>query len=220
LEINWDLEIGNWDLQFYFLNRGSMGESKLIIISGPSGAGKTTLIKKLFQKKVIRKCFLKSISCTTRPRRKGEREGKDYYFISKKQFIAHKKGDYFLETQKVVDDYYGTPITNLTRAETEKKHLLLCIDVKGGIYLKKKTKRGRIVSIFISVPGRQELYRRLRMRAEETAVIRKRVRLAVKELESRKEYDYVIVNNELGTALKQLESILTAECIKRSGHVQ
>lgn len=183
-------------------------DTKIFILSGPAGAGKTTLLNKIFAKTIIKKKIVRAISFTTRNIRLQEKEGKDYFFVSKEKFLALKGEKFFLESQKVLDNYYGTPKYFYTRAKKEKKDLMLCIDVKGGMYLKKKLKVDTIISIFISVKDRLELYRRLEMRVEKIDLIKKRLALAKKELQFSKFYDYVIVNHDLNTSLKTLETIL------------
>jgi len=185
-----------------------MRENLIYIISGPSGVGKTTLLKKLFLKKEIKDKFLLGISFTTRKKRDGEEEGKDYFFVTKEKFKELENKGFFLETQEVLGDYYGTPNYFLERAEKEGKHLILCIDVKGGMYLKKQFRRGKIITIFISVPDKEELYRRLQKRVEKVENIEKRINLAEEELKFLKHYDYLIINQDLSQALKKLETIL------------
>ena len=185
-------------------------DTKIFILSGPAGAGKTTLLNKLFQKKVIKKNFIRAISFTTRAIRPQEKAGRDYFFISREKFLELKKKKFFLESQKVLSDYYGTPKYFYRRAKREKKNLILCIDVKGGMYLKKNFKIDTIVTIFISAQDRHELYRRLEMRVEKKDLIKKRLTLAKKELQFSKFYDYVIVNQDLKASLKTLETILLA----------
>jgi guanylate kinase len=186
---------------------------KIFVLSGPGGAGKTTLLKRLFHKKFIKDNFLKAISLTTRQRRFRERKGKDYLFVSKKEFLNLKRKGFFLETQKVLEDYYGTPKYFYREALKKKKNLILCIDVKGGMYLKRKLKPDRIVTVFISVP-KQLLYRRLKKRRESERTIKKRLTLAKKELQFSKRYDYLIINQELKTTLKNLETVLRRETLR------
>jgi len=185
-----------------------MKHPRIIVISGPSGAGKTTLLKKLFSHRTIKKRFLEAVSVTTRLRRKGECDGKDYFFMSKEEFLKLKKKKYFLETQKVLDNYYGTPRHFLATARTERKDLVLCIDVKGAMYLRRVTKGKKPLLVFISVAKRTELYKRLRKRAERTKEIEKRVQLAKKELQFSKYYDYVLINQNLVNTVKSLKNIL------------
>jgi guanylate kinase len=185
-------------------------EPKIFIISGPGGAGKTTLVKRLFRKKIIKENFLKTISFTTRKKRLQEKNKKDYFFVSKEEFLKLKKKNFFLETQRVVDDYYGTPGYFYQRAKKEKKNLILCIDVKGAMYLKKRFKLGKIITIFVWAPLK-ELYERLKKRKEKEEVIKKRIALTKKELQFLKKYDYVIINQNIEITLKVLESILIAE---------
>ncbi len=184
---------------------------RLFIISGPAGVGKTTLLKRLFQKKFVKENFLQTTSFTTRERREGEREGKDYFFVSKEEFLKKKKKNFFLETQKVLNDYYGTPKYFLKKAKEKKKDLILCIDVKGGKYLKKNFKEGKIITIFISV-DKKELYRRLRKRKE--TKLKEKLKLAEKERAYLKYYDYLVVNENMEKSLKDLEVILKAERLK------
>jgi len=185
---------------------------KIFIFSGPGGAGKTVLINKLFDKKYIQSVFMKGITVTTRTKRPREKEGKDYFFVSKEEFLRLKKKKFFLESQKILDDYYGIPKLFYALAKAGKKHLILCIDVKGGMYLKKHLKAGRITTIFIAAPTEKELYRRMKKRAEGKEVIERRTMLAKKELQFSQYYDYVIVNKDIKKSLKKIEDIVKVNC--------
>lgn len=186
---------------------------RIFIISGPSGAGKTTLLKRLFAKKYIKDNYLLAISCTTRIKRKGEGAG-DYFFMDKGEFLSLKKKNYFMETQKVLDNYYGTPKSFLIQACEENKDLILCIDVKGGKYLKNKHKKGKIITIFVKAPDAGELFVRLKKRKEAEKNINARIDLAKKELLSAGLYDYIIVNRKIEESVRNIEAILRAERIK------
>lgn len=187
----------------------------LFIISGPSGAGKTTLLKKLFRKKFIKDNCLLSISWTTRPKRPSERDGKDYFFTTKNIFEQEIRKKFFLEKQRVGDYYYGTPLSFVRQAGKEKKDLILCIDVKGAKYVQDNFKKGRTISIFVSVPMERELLKRLKKRKERNAVIGKRIALAKKELKYLKYYGYLIINQDLGESTENLEAIIKAERLKK-----
>ena len=180
----------------------------IFIVSGPGGAGKTTLVDKLLEKKHIKQNFIRSISATTRKRRPQETEAKDYIFIDKREFLILEKKGFFLENQQVLENHYGTPRFFFNKAKKEKKDLILCIDVKGGMYLKKNFKSAKIITIFVSAPDGKELHRRLKNRAEKEAFIKKRLDLAKKELQFAKYYDYLIVNQKIEDSLKSLESVL------------
>lgn len=185
-----------------------MKKTGVFILSGPGGVGKTTLVKKLFEKNNIRQLFMQGISVTTRLKRPQEKEGVDYFFINKEEFLNLIKKNFFLEYQQVLDDYYGTPKLFFNLAKIKNKGLVLCIDVKGGMYLKKNLKAAKITTIFITAPNQKELYQRMQKRIEEHKIIKKRVSLAKKELQFSKYYDYLVVNKNLESAAQELEQII------------
>jgi len=180
----------------------------IIILSGPSGAGKTTLLNKVFRKKNIRDNFIRAISYTTRKIRPKESNGKDYFFISKRKFLSLKRQGFFLESQRVLDNYYGTAKYFYEKAAEENKNLILCIDVKGGLYLKKKQKEGKIITLFIAAPSELDLFKRLKKRTEAMKTIQKRIALAKKEMKVSRQYDSIIINKDLGKSLKELGKAL------------
>lgn len=190
-------------------------KTKVIIFSGPGGVGKTTLIERLMRKPWVSRNFIKGVSFTTRPKRQGEKEGKDYFFVSKERFLALQKKKYFLESQKVADNYYASAKAFYAKAQKAKKDLILCIDVNGGLRLKKILSEGNIATIFISAPSEHDLYKRLEKRVENKRVIAKRIALAKKELSSSQKYDYFVINKEVIPTIKILEAILVAEKIRR-----
>jgi guanylate kinase len=191
--------------------------TKIFILSGPSGSGKTTILNTLFRRKSIRDNFTRGISFTTRTKRPKEKEGKDYFFVTKKKFLRLKKENFFLEWQKVLEHYYGTPKFFYAKAKKEKKDLILCIDVKGGMFLKRKNKGTRIITVFVRAPNHTELRRRLEKRVEKQDFIIQRVKLAKKELQFSKYYDYVIVNQDIQTSVKILQDIFSANSHKKGG---
>lgn len=181
------------------------------IVSGPSGSGKTTLCEALLQDEFWRQKFLRSVSCTTRPRRQGEQDGKDYYFISEKNFLSLIKKGALLEYEKIFGAYYGTSKKVLSDAYQQGKDLLLAIDVKGARKVKKALKKN-VITIFILAPKLKTLVERLRERSTENKKdIEKRVGRVKMELSYAADYDYVIVNDRFEDALKRLKAILTAK---------
>ena len=192
-----------------------MRNPQIFIFSGPGGAGKTTLVDKLLSKKKIKKNYIRSISCTTRTARPGEKDGRDYFFIEKEQFLRLKKKKFFLESEKVLDYYYGTPKQFYTLAKKKGKDLILCIDVKGGMYLKKNFKPAKITAIFIEAPSEKELQKRMKKRVDKGKMIQKRIKLAKKEMQFQNKYDYIVVNQNLKDAISSLEYILAAEKMRR-----
>ena len=183
-------------------------EPRIFVVSGPGGAGKTTLVNQLLKEKRIQNHFIKGISVTTRKRRPQEADGKDYFFVTKEEFSRLEKKKFFLESQKVLGDSYGTPRLFYILAKKKKKGLILCIDVKGGMYLGKKSRGGKIITIFITAPTKEELCQRMEKRAESKGAIRKRTNLAKKELQFSKYYDYLITNQNIESALEKLQNIV------------
>ena len=184
-----------------------LNQGKIIIISGPSGSGKTTLYKKLLESGRFKKKLVKSVSITTRPRRPGERSGRDYSFATRKEFRRKIKADYFLEWQKVFDNYYGTPRRPVERLLKEGRNVLLCIDVNGAACVSRRYPQA--IKIFITAPSLAVLKRRLKARGSEIQKDMKlRLERARKELAQAKVYDYAIVNDHLSEAFKKLEAIV------------
>ncbi len=187
-----------------------MRKGRIVIISGPSGSGKTTLHKRLLLSRRFRGKLVKSISATTRPRRPGERHGRDYLFFSKDVFLAKKTKKYFLEWQRVFGRYYGTPHDRAEELLKAGKNVLLCIDVKGARVVRRWYPDA--ISIFINAPSIAVLKNRLRKRASESmADLRLRLSVAKREIKEARQYTYVVVNDDLKKALKKLEHILQSE---------
>ncbi|MGA7079052.1 MAG: guanylate kinase [Terriglobales bacterium] len=183
------------------------------IISAPSGSGKSTLVNELF--KMVRNLDF-SISYTTRLPRGSEKNGKEYFFVSRKEFEAMIAADEFLEHADVFGNYYGTAQRFLREAEVRGHDLLLDIDVQGASQVKQRIPDA--VSIFILPPDREKLEWRLRNRGlDSDAVIRRRLDTARREIENYSKYDYILVNNLLEQSADQLKGIVLAERLLRSG---
>ena len=184
----------------------------MLVLSSPSGAGKTTLSRMLL--KADRAVEL-SVSVTTRPRRRGEVNGRDYHFIDRDQFDAMVKAGDLLEWAEVFGHYYGTPRKPVQKALKRGRDVLFDIDWQGTQQLSEKA-RGDIASIFVLPPSIPELERRLHTRAlDDEAVIRRRMAKAASELSHWAEYDYVIINDTLDHAFAEVQTILAAERMKR-----
>jgi len=182
-----------------------------VIISAPSGAGKTTLIEKLLIQNPI---FEFSVSTTTRVRRAGEAEGKNYYFVSYEEFMQMVDRGEFLEWAKVHDNYYGTTKKEVDRIKQHSKIPIFDVDVQGARSLRNKLQN--VISVFIIPPSIQELERRLRHRSTETDhQIAVRLNNAVGELREYVNYDYIVVNDDLQKALDELNAILKTIVLKR-----
>lgn len=185
--------------------------SSVFIISAPSGSGKSTLVGHLMQR-VSNLRF--SVSYTTRPPRGQEKDGTEYYFISREQFEARIARNEFLEWADVFGNYYGTHESELTRAQTDGYDLILDIDVKGARQLKERIPGA--VSIFILPPSRQVLEQRLRSRSQDTEeVIKRRLGEAAEEIRNYSQYDYVLVNREVQASVDNLVAIVSANRSRR-----
>ncbi len=180
--------------------------NKIIIISSPSGAGKTTICKYLLKK--INKVKL-SISYTTRPKRKNEKNKKDYFFVNQEKFNALNKKKYFVETAKVFDYYYGTPLENINKFFKKNNHILFDIDWQGAKKIRKKYKQSQIIDFFILPPSKKELKNRLEKRGRDNKKeINKRLSLAVSEIKHYKEYQYVLINESIIDTVNNLVKII------------
>ena len=187
-----------------------MKPGRIIIVSGPSGSGKTTLHKKLLASRELKGKVVKSISMTTRPRRDGEVHGRDYIFTSPKSFLAKQSAGYFLESQKFFDSYYGTPARNVKQLLRQGKYVLLCIDVKGAREVWQKCPDA--FKVFIKTPNLQVLRERLKKRGTERPQdLALRLKTARQELSQAKDYDYVIVNDDLPKAYRKLERWIASQ---------
>ncbi len=185
-------------------------KGKLFVISAPSGSGKTTLCQRLRRSLRGESKLAHSISVTTRNPRRGEREGRDYFFISKEEFIKKQRQGKLLEWAKVLDNFYGTPRDFVEKHINRGADVLLSIDVQGALKIKRKASSA--VFIFILPPTLQELERRLRRRStEDRAQITRRLKLAEREMKFLTKYDYVVLNDKINKALAKLKEIINLE---------
>jgi guanylate kinase len=184
----------------------------MLVLSSPSGAGKTTLSRMLLASEPD---LTMSVSATTRPMRPGEIEGKDYYFISESEFTARRDRDEFLEHALVFGNYYGTPAQMVETVLSSARDILFDIDWQGTQQLKARA-REDLVSVFILPPSRGELHKRLTSRAQDSAgIVAARMARASDEMSHWPEYDYVVVNDDVDAVHQQLRAILTAERLRR-----
>lgn len=184
----------------------------LIVLSGPSGSGKGTIIKSLLQK---RPDTVLSVSVTTREPRPGEVEGVHYFFRTRAEFERMIKEKKLLEYAEYNGNYYGTPEDSIKKWLDEGKNVILEIEVQGAE--KVMDHRADLVSIFITIPSMQELERRLRDRGTETEdKIRGRLEVAKRELARAFRYDYVVLNDEVDMAVDRILTIMDAEDLRYS----
>lgn len=187
-----------------------MSKGNIYIVSGPSGSGKDTLLAELFKR--IDNIFF-SISSITRPMREGEKEGEKYNFISKEKFISMIGNNELLEHNNYVGNYYGTPKAPVLKASEEGKDVIIEVDVNGAAAI--RSKLSDTVSIFIMPPSFEELRRRLSGRGTESdEVIAERMYKALEEIGRAKEYDYIVVNDDLDTAVNNAVSIILSNRLK------
>ena len=185
-------------------------KSKLIILSGPSGAGKTTIHEQILKSSKLKGKVVRSISITTRKKRPGERDGCDYFFTTQKMFKYKAKAGYLLEWAKVFTNYYGTPAKYVRDLLKKGKSVLLCIDVQGAKQVMNKCPEA--ISIFVKTPSLKELKKRLSKRGTEIAAdLAVRLKTAKKELEQAKKYDIIIVNDSLNKACQEIEDHVLAQ---------
>lgn len=184
----------------------------MFVLSSPSGAGKTTITRALLNNNPNLEI---SISATTRPRRPGEVDGQDYYFVDIPQFNAMADNGEMLEHAKVFGNYYGTPKQPVEEALNRGNDIIFDIDWQGTQRLR-EIARDDLVTVFILPPNAKELERRLRSRAQDSEeAIRVRMDKAADEMTHYSEYDYVLINNNIDLAIAQAQNILDSERLKR-----
>lgn len=183
----------------------------LVVVSGPSGVGKGTVRKALFEMKNHNLVY--SVSMTTRKPRVGEVDGKDYYFVEKEQFIQGIKEEKFLEWAEFVGNYYGTPIDKVEAQLEQGKEVVLEIEVEGALQVRDKMKEA--VFIFLVPPGKQALYDRLTRRGTESPeIIKRRMEKADAEFLLAYKYDYIVVNDNVHNAADRIMAIIRSEHAK------
>ncbi len=182
-----------------------MNNGLLVVLSGPSGSGKDTVLKGVLDK-LNGDAFL-SVSMTTRPMRAGEKEGVDYFFVSKDQFQRNIENDLMLEYAQYGSNFYGTPVGPVKEVLSTGKTVFLNIEVQGGANVRRLMPEA--VQIFIAPPSREELERRLRKRGTESEeCICERLKIAEEEMKHANEYDFVVVNDILEEAISAVLSIV------------
>ncbi len=186
------------------------GKGMLVVLSGPSGSGKDTVLEKLKNLDIV---FDKTISATTRQMREGEKDGVDYYFIDKNTFEKRIEEGFFLEYTLYNGNYYGTPKSEVEKHIDKGGCILLKIEVEGAGNVRKAMPEA--LSIFIIPPSMEELERRLRGRGTETEEsFKERFETAKDELSRAKEYDYVVINDDIDLCAKQVSQILESEKLR------
>lgn len=181
----------------------------IFVFSGPSGSGKTTLAQAVLADKMFSGRLEKSISFTTRPRRRGEKSRKDYFFISEAEFLRWQKTQKILEWTRYLGYYYGTARDFVDSRLENFQSLILCLDLKGADRIKALYPENS-VTIFIMPPSLEELARRIENRHRETnkLEISKRLRLAKQEMACAKEFDFCVINNNFAQAVRELKGII------------
>jgi guanylate kinase len=188
----------------------------MLVLSSPSGAGKTTLSRQLLENDSQ---IQLSVSCTTRERRPSEKDGVDYKFIDTASFRSMIERGEFLEHARVFDHYYGTPRAPVETALNAGRDMLFDIDWQGTQQLKEKG-REDLVTVFILPPSTRDLEKRLITRAQDSPdIVARRMAKAADEMSHWAEYDYVVVNRDIATSLSNLKAILTSERLKRERQV-
>lgn len=183
----------------------------MLVLSSPSGAGKTTLARRLL---AAESGIEMSVSVTTRKARPGEEEGRDYYFVSESEFRRMRDAGELLEWARVFDNFYGTPRSPVERALAAGRDVLFDVDWQGAQQLNEKVAQD-LVRVFILPPSGEVLEQRLRSRRDAPEVVERRMADAAAEISHWGEYDYVVVNADLEASLAGLRSILAAERLRR-----
>ncbi|AAW71168.1 guanylate kinase [Wolbachia endosymbiont of Brugia malayi] len=189
-------------------------EGVLLVLSSPSGAGKTTILERLLERSTN---LVRSVSMTTRKPRPGEINGKDYFFVTKKEFHELCEAGQMLEYARVFENFYGIPKSFIEQNLSSGISVLLSIDWQGAFHLF-ELMREKVISVFILPPSMEELRLRLQKRNSDSASeIEHRLAEAQKEMSKRDKYDYVVINDDIDKSVEEISSILDKERLKRSG---
>ena len=185
----------------------------LVILSSPSGAGKTSIARALVEEN---KNFLFSVSATTRKSRPGEVNGREYHFLTVNEFRERINDGQFLEHAKVFGNLYGTPLEPVMESINDGKDLIFDVDWQGGKQIRSSSLSKFVISIFILPPSIKALHERLMKRAQDSSeTVKDRMTKSIGEIMHWKEYDYVIVNNNFEQTLHEVKSIITSEKLRR-----
>ena len=185
----------------------------LVILSSPSGAGKTSIARALVEGN---ENFLFSVSATTRKSRPGELNGREYYFLTFDEFRQKINDGQFLEHAKVFGNLYGTPLQAVRNSISQGKNLIFDVDWQGGKQIRTSSLSKFVISIFILPPSIKELHERLMKRAQDSSdIVKDRMRKSIDEIMHWKEYDYVIVNRDFDKTLNEVKSIIVSEKLRR-----
>ena len=191
-------------------------EPLIIIISAPSGSGKTTVVDRLLADEPQ---LERSVSCTTRPPRQGEKDGEDYFFVSEEEFRRKKDNGEFLEWEETFGFYYGTPMAEFSEAVGKGRDIILSIDVKGARQVKEKFPEA--ISVFIMPPSAGELETRLKKRnTDRQEQVALRLKESQREMAAADEYDYLVVNDDLDGAVEELRAVIDGERKKREKNIK
>ena len=185
----------------------------LVILSSPSGAGKTSIARALVEGN---ENFLFSVSATTRKSRPGELNGREYHFLTVDEFRQKINDGQFLEHAKVFGNLYGTPLQAVRDSISQGKNLIFDVDWQGGKQIRNSSLSKFVISIFILPPSIKELHERLMKRAQDSSdIVKDRMRKSIDEIMHWKEYDYVIVNRDFDKTLNEVKSIIVSEKLRR-----
>ena len=185
----------------------------LVILSSPSGAGKTSIARALVEGN---ENFLFSVSATTRKSRPGELNGREYHFLTVDKFRQKINDGQFLEYAKVFGNLYGTPLQAVRDSISQGKDLIFDVDWQGGKQIRNSSLSKFVISIFILPPSIKELHERLMKRAQDSSdIVKDRMRKSIDEIMHWKEYDYVIVNRDFDKTLNEVKSIIVSEKLRR-----
>lgn len=185
-------------------------QGRLLVISGPSGVGKDTVLERLLDPAQCPPNLVRCVTATTRPPRPGETHAVDYYFFSREEFEARITENFFLEYAPYGQRLYGTPRDFVERERAHNNDVILKIEVQGALTVKQAMPEA--ILIFLAPPSWEELERRLRVRqTDDEAAIQRRLQTARRELETAPHYDYLVVNDDLERAVETLRQIILAE---------